>query len=96
MRIRSGKISSPIKPDESVEWILRAHQNLKSHKYDIKIIPVSIIYERLFDANLLASEMISGQFGELNLFQLLNIIYQMPRNKLGNVYVKYSEPIDLD
>ena len=40
--------------------------------------------------------MISGQFGELNLFKLLNIIYQMPRNKLGNVYVKYSEPIDLD
>ena len=69
---------------------------MKSYKYDIKIIPVSIIYERLFDANLLASEMISGEFGELNLFQLLNIIYQMPRNKLGNVYVNYSEPIDLD
>jgi len=86
----------PLKPDAAVEWILQAHHNLGSHKYDIKVVPVSIIYERLFDASLLATEMVSGKFQNLNFLQLMLLIYKMPRNKLGNCYVKYSEPIDLN
>lgn len=27
--------------------------------------------------------------------KLMRMIYNMPSNKLGNVYVNYSEPIDL-
>jgi hypothetical protein len=52
-RLRSGKISQPLEPDDSIEWILRAamSDNLKNH--NIKIVPVTITYERQYDSGLL-------------------------------------------
>ena len=61
-----------------------------------KIVPVSINYERLFDDNLLASEMISGKFRDISLFDLTKKITSLPPNKVGKVFIKYSEPIDLE
>jgi len=57
---------------------------------------VSINYERVFDESLLASEIISGEFENLTAFGLFKKIFTMPKNKLGKVFVKYAEPIDLD
>ena len=52
-------------------------------------------YERIFDSKLLSNEMLSGELEDLHFIKLMRMIYNMPTNKLGNVYVKYSEPIDL-
>ena len=89
LRIRSGKISNPHKADESIEWILRSFENLKVRNYNIKIVPVSINYDRLFDSNLLVKEMLSGQFQDMNLYSFVRRIYNMPLNKLGKIFVKY-------
>ena len=57
---------------------------------------MSINYERVFDESLLASEIVSGEFEDLTAFGLFKKIYTMPKNKLGKVFVRYAEPIDLD
>jgi glycerol-3-phosphate O-acyltransferase len=61
----------------------------------VKIVPVAMNYERIFDSKLLSNEMLSGELEDLHFIKLMRMIYNMPTNKLGNVYVKYSEPIDL-
>lgn len=75
--------------------LIKAHQKLVNLKYDIKIVPVCVNYDRLFDQSYLATEMISGKFQNINMTQLLKKIYDMRKGKLGKVFVKYGEPIDL-
>jgi glycerol-3-phosphate O-acyltransferase len=60
------------------------------------IVPVCINYDRIFDANYLATEMISGKFENINLHSLMKKIYEMRQGKLGKVFVKYSDPINLN
>ena len=52
-RLRSGKISQPLRADDSIEWILRAQKNPALQKFNIKIVPVSIYMDRIFDSSLL-------------------------------------------
>jgi glycerol-3-phosphate O-acyltransferase len=66
MRLRSGKMSKPTMADDSVEWVLRACMNLP--KLNLKIVPVSIQYDRLFESSQLTNEIISGKLQDLNLF----------------------------
>jgi glycerol-3-phosphate O-acyltransferase len=61
----------------------------------VKIVPVSINYDRIFEASYLANEMISGKFQNLNLYELMRNISSQRRGKLGKIFVKYAEPIDL-
>jgi glycerol-3-phosphate O-acyltransferase len=69
---------------------------LKVSSCKFKIVPVSINYERIFDESLLASEIISGEFENITALGLFKKIFTMPKNKLGKVFVKYADPIDLD
>lgn len=57
---------------------------------------MSINYERIFDESLLAQETISGEFENITAFGLFKKLFSMPKNKLGKVFVKYADPIDLD
>lgn len=75
---------------------MRSHQNLKLSNLKFKIVPVSINYERVFDESLLTAEIVSGEFENLSAFGLLQKLYTYPKHKLGKVFVKYDEPIDLD
>lgn len=94
-RVRSGKISHPLEADDSVEWILRATMNPELAPYKIKIVPVTITYERQYDSALLTHELISGKKVDYNAFQTIKKIYQMPSNTLGKIFVKYQEPIEV-
>ena len=76
--------------------LLNAHRNIKKLKYDIKIVPVCINYDRLFEASYLANEMVSGKFSNTNMMDLTRYIFSMRKGKLGKVFVKYAEPIDLN
>jgi len=61
-RIRSGKFSLPIYPEMSIQMLIKAHLKMVNLKYDIKIVPVCVNYDRIFDQSYLATEMISGKF----------------------------------
>jgi len=71
-------------------------QSLRKFKSEnFKIVPVSINYDRIFDEALLANEMVTGKFEDISMIELMKKIFYDPKNKLGKVFVKYSEPIDL-
>ena len=40
--------------------------------------------------------MISGKFDDISLAQLMSNIYNMRAGKLGKIFVRYAEPIDLN
>ena len=61
-RLRSGKFNMPIFADNSIKLLLKSFKNLKKMKYDIRIVPVCINYDRVFEASNLSNEMISGKF----------------------------------
>lgn len=85
----------PILAENSIKLLLKSYNNLQKLKYDIKIVPVCINYDRLFEASYLANEMISGKFTNINLYEMSSNIMKMRRGKLGKVFVKYAEAIDL-
>ena len=55
-----------------------------------------INYDRLFEASYLANEMVSGKFSNTNMYDLTKYIFSMRKGKLGKVFIKYAEPIDLN
>jgi glycerol-3-phosphate O-acyltransferase len=54
VRSRSGKFSKPIVSDLSIMWLLQAAGKT------VHLVPVTINYERVFEINNLATEMVSG------------------------------------
>ena len=80
----------------STKLLFRALPNLKKLKYDVKVIPVSITYERLWEASYLANEMVSGQFQDINMYQMFKKISETRASKLGKQIVKYCDPIDIN
>lgn len=56
---------------------------------NIKIVPVTISYDRFFDWNFLAQELISGHKARITLGSFLKQIYDMPTGKMGKVIVRY-------
>jgi glycerol-3-phosphate O-acyltransferase len=66
-------------------------------KLNIKIVPVSINFERLFEQSYLAKEAKEGIFNPAtNLFSMMQSVLLQPNGQFGKVFVKYSEPIDLN
>ena len=94
-RLRSGKFNMPVFSDNSIKLLLKSFKNLRRMKYDIRVVPVCINYDRIFEASYLANEMISGKFQNTNLYEVIRNIFKMRKGKLGKVFVKYAEPIDL-
>lgn len=94
-RIRSGKIPPPQNSDQAIKILLKSFENMRKLKYNIKIVPVCINYDRIFDSHYLANEMISGKFRHLNTPELMKRIYNKRKGKLGKVFVRYADPIDL-
>ena len=74
-RNRTGKFCLPNQADMSIKMILRTHAKLQKLKYNIKIVPVCINHERLFEASHLANEMISGEFQDVSFIELLYNIF---------------------
>ena len=44
----------------AIKLLLQAHQSIKRHKFDIKIVPVCVNHDNIFDINYLASETEDG------------------------------------
>jgi glycerol-3-phosphate O-acyltransferase len=80
-----------------VKNVLKSFNNLKKLAHNVKIVPVSINYERLFDASYLADEAKLGTFKPGTTFvSLMNTIMTMKQGHMGKVFIKYGEPIDLN
>jgi glycerol-3-phosphate O-acyltransferase len=61
-RPRSGKFNLPMYPDNMIKLILKSYLGLKKYQYDIKLVPVCIEYDRIFDSKYLSTEIQRGLF----------------------------------
>lgn len=50
-------------------------------------------YDRIFETHNLTSEMVKGQGQELSFMEYMRRIYSFRKDQLGEVFVKYLEPI---
>jgi glycerol-3-phosphate O-acyltransferase len=67
--------------------------NMTTNARNIVIVPVNVSYDRLFEIENLATEMISGQNKSMNTLEVFYEIKTMFEGQLGSVYVKYLKPI---
>ena len=92
-RFRSGKLYRKMTADMSIRWLLDAHKSLSNK--NIVIVPVMLSYDRIYEQGNLSRVMISSQKKEFNLRSTISRMYNTPNNSLGDVHIKYLEPINL-
>lgn len=98
-RFRSGKLHQRNEADMSIKWLLDAYTNLVGLKKDVVIVPVMLCYDRVYEQNNIAEEMITAQKKLYNanygLFGTIKNALFTPENNFGDIYVKHLEPINL-
>ena len=60
------------------------------------IVPVMISYDRIYEQGNLAREMITGERKDYSFVGTMKQMFFTPENSLGEAYVKYLEPINLE
>jgi glycerol-3-phosphate O-acyltransferase len=80
-----------------IQLLLKSHFRLLKQKFNIKLVPVCINQDRIVEANFLVTEMQSGKFKPgTTLVKMMQHVIMQEKGCLGNVFVKYGEPIDLN
>ena len=59
------------------------------------IVPVNISCDRIYESANLATEMINGEKQDYTMLTSLQKMFALKRDALGDIYVKYMEPISL-
>jgi len=79
----------------SMLWLLDAYMNLAVYQKNLTIVPVMVSYDRIFEYQNLATEMVAGEPRRLSFNESMKKIWNLDVDQLGTVYVKYLEPINL-
>ena len=90
-RSRTG-LSLPSRPG-LLSLIVRSYASLKNQ--NVKIVPVYIGYEKILEGQSYLSELAGGKKKKESIFDPLKVFKDF-RNYLGNAYLNFSDPIDLD
>lgn len=87
-RQRGGRFSKrPLTPESAVNWLLQAQQLIPDR--DVYIVPMSCGYTRVFDMKNIVS---GNDFGLKETYKTINALKV---NQLGNVFVKFGEPLKI-
>lgn len=68
--------------------------SMQAEGKNVKIVPLALNYERVFEMRNLAIEMTSGNVPKLRLLEIESMIRKMPGN-LGRTLCVFGEPISL-
>jgi len=80
-----------------VKNLIKTHHHLNKVKLKIKVVPVCINYDRVFDVNWFAEETMNGKLKPgTTLINVMGKMMNMNKGKIGKVFVKYADPIDLE
>lgn len=60
---------------------------------NVVIVPIMTSYDRIFETQNLTAEMIKGSGTELTFTEYFKRLYTYRNDQLGEVFVKYLEPI---
>lgn len=61
----------------------------------MKIVPVMVSYDRIYEHNNLANEMMEGERVDYSFLESIKEMAKTKKDEIGHIYVKYLEPIDL-
>ena len=90
-RSRTG-LSLPSKPG-LLSLVIRSFASLKNQ--NVKIVPVYIGYEKILEGQSYLSELTGGKKKKESLMDPIKVFKDF-RNYLGNSYLNFADPIDLD
>ena len=90
-RSRTG-LSLPSRPG-LLSLIIRSYASLRDQ--NVKIVPVYIGYEKILEGQSYLSELAGGKKKKESIFDAFKVFKDF-KNYLGNAYLHFSEPIDLD
>lgn len=80
----------------SVRWILEAYRSLHQSGTNFMIVPVMISYDRIIEGKNLATEMVNGMATDFTMYTAHKQLLNSGNSSLGQVYVKYLDPINLE
>ena len=90
-RSRTG-LSLPSRPG-LLSLVIRSYASLKNQ--NVKIVPIYIGYEKILEGQSYLSELAGGKKQKESIFDPLKVFKDF-RNYLGNAYLNFAEPIDLE
>lgn len=93
--MRCGKLNLPTESDLAVKWILDSYKELQNLRQNIVLIPLSINYDRIFEMDNLANEIISGENQDLRNIDVAARLNSIVKGSLGNTYIRFGEQIML-
>lgn len=94
-RVRSGRCGKSIVSDMSILWLLQAYvTSMQGGNKNVHLVPVTINYERIFEMNNLATEMVSGQ-NEFNLWKIHKMLKGSNQGRLGKAFIIFGKSISL-
>ena len=94
-RFRTGKLNRQSVSEMAIRWIMDTYCRLNVGKENLVIVPVNISYDRMYESSNLATEMISGKKMYYTMFNTLTKIWTLNNDAIGDVYVKYLDPINV-
>lgn len=95
-RLRTGKFHRRTTADLSVTWLVDAFKSMpEAMSENITLVPVMASYDRIFETGNLTQEMVKGKITELSFAETLQRVRDLKTDSLGEVYIKYLEPIHM-
>ena len=92
-----GKFNLKHLPDYTIRMLLSALEDLKFNGIKVKIVPVSINYDRIIEGAYMTNETEGRDLMDNDkVHTFFQKIKALPQGKLGKVIVKYLEPVDLN
>ena len=80
----------------AIRWIIDTYCRLNASIHEsLVIVPVNISYDRIYESQNLAIEMINGVKQYYTVFNTLDKMWNLSKDSIGDIYVKYLEPINL-
>ena len=95
-RMRTGRLTQPTDADLSVDWLLQAyHSSFEWTNKTLHLVPVSISYDRLFDMENLASEIINVSGNKPSMPSVDEMRSDKMHKAVGKAYLTFGEAIEL-
>lgn len=80
----------------AIRWLIDAYDSLKASRQTLVVVPINISLDRIYESANLATEMINGEKEDYTMLTAFSKMRNSTVDQIGDVYVKYLEPIFLN
>ena len=95
-RMRNGRLTQPTEADLSIDWLLQAyHSSFEWTNKTLHLVPVSINYDRLFDMENLATEIMNFDGKKPGMLSVEEMRGPKMQKAVGKAYLTFGESIEL-